>query len=159
MPKPKTIASRTDKNRKKKSKQISVKLLTVQKFEAFNGHRLVFWYEAKSQSSSNKNYRVEFRSSPQQPINVDNWTDFAAGNVPIFANCSCPDFKYRWETVLHKKNMARLKTSNGDMPEVTNPTQRLSYCKHILAAFDAMQEYVRRRNFEDIGSVVRKNAR
>ncbi len=155
MPKPKTVKNRTDAGRKKRASKIKVKLITVQKFPAFNGFRMVFWYDAKSGTQSNKNYRVEFRSSPTQPINVDNWTDFAAGNIPIFANCSCPDFKYRWETVLHKQNMARLKTSNGDMPEVTNPSQRLSYCKHILAAFDNMQEYVRRRNFEDIGAVVR----
>lgn len=43
------------------------------------------------------------------------------------------------------------------MPDVTNPTYRASYCKHIIACFDQMQAYIRRRNFDDIGERSRLN--
>lgn len=155
--KAKTIKSRTDKGRKSRAKKLKTLLVTVMKHKAFNGFRMVFIYDVTSQVNPNKKYRVEFRSSPAEPINVDNWHKFAAGDIPIYANCTCPDFKYRWETVLHKKGMARIKTSNGAMPDVTNPTYKASYCKHILAAFDSMQTYIRRRNFDDIGERTRKN--
>ena len=93
--KAKTIRSRTDKGRKTRAQKIKTLLVTVQKFKAFNGHRMVFMFDATSQSNTNKKYRVEFRSSPAEPINVDNWLKFASGDIPVFANCSCPDFKYR----------------------------------------------------------------
>jgi|SaaInlStandDraft_3_1057020.scaffolds.fasta_scaffold24107_2 hypothetical protein len=94
MVKAKTIRSRTDKGRKARAKKIKTLLVTVQKFKAFNGYRMVFMYNANSQEGTGK-YRVEFRSSPAEPINVDNWLKFASGDIPVFANCSCPDFKYR----------------------------------------------------------------
>ena len=149
------VAKNTDSKRRNKSKQIESKLSTVLKFGMKGGHRLHFKLKANSQSIPGQKYDIDFRTPPNKPITEDNWSNLATGNLSIFSNCSCPDFKYRWEAVLFDENSARRITSNGEMPDITNPTYKKAFCKHILSAWPVVKEYIKKKDFSKIGPVRR----
>lgn len=62
-------------------------------------------------------------------------------HLPCEVDCTCPDFRYRWAWVLKQKGSSRVGSRSMNQawnkaPWKTNPQQRVSLCKHILAARD-----------------------
>lgn len=146
------VLKNTDPIRKSKAKQIESKLSTVLKFNTQAGTRFHFKVRTESQSGEVAHYNVDFRTPVGYGITEDNWKTIGRGNISIFANCDCPDFKYRWETVLHRRNSARRITSNGNFPDIMNPTGKLSTCKHILSAWPIVKEYIAKKDFNKLKS-------
>ena len=151
-----TIIRNTDKERKNRSKQLVVKLETVQKFESINGYRMDFHFRVNSQANPGKSYKVVFRSLSRPLITNENWNTISKGTFPMTVNCECPDFKYRWEVVLWKSDAARKLESDGSLPDITNPKHITAMCKHALAAFKYLQSYAPRTPFDRIGIVKRR---
>ena len=54
-------------------------------------------------------------------------------------SCSCQDFQYVWEQVLHTKGAAELEYSNGETPDMTNPLHQVGCCKHLVALYHKIQ--------------------
>jgi hypothetical protein len=52
--------------------------------------------------------------------------------------CSCGDFKFRAEYVLHRYGAADIMYSNGEPPKETNPSMIPMACKHCVALFHTM---------------------
>lgn len=157
MPKFSTILKKTDLERKRKALKLNVEFKTVLKFAAAKDtFRIHFVYDVHSQTISGKKYRVDIRTSPKLGITENNWKHLATGNISLIANCSCPDFKYRWEAVLWKSQAARKLVSDGSMPDITNPKYKKSFCKHIVAAHKTLNIYVKKTNFSKLGKVHRK---
>ena len=49
------------------------------------------------------------------------------------ANCDCNDFKYSFEVANSRKGMSDIKSSNGQTPDIKNPTNKVGMCKHLLS--------------------------
>ena len=58
-------------------------------------------------------------------------------------SCSCDDFKYTWETVLHNRGASELEYSNGMAPNITNPLYRVGCCKHLVALYYKVKDRIR----------------
>lgn len=58
---------------------------------------------------------------------------FIDKRLNVHVACSCPDFKFRWETALAHAGAAVIHYSNGEPPTETNGEMRPGACKHILA--------------------------
>lgn len=152
----KGIIRRTDAKRKKNAKKLTLRLATVQKFETPRGGATMrFLYDVNSQATPGKKYRIEFRTMPNKLVTEENWNDLSTGKFPMLVNCSCPDFKYRWEAVLWAKGAARKQTSTGEMPDITNPEYKLKFCKHSLAAWENLKSYLGRKKYRNIKSASR----
>jgi hypothetical protein len=54
-------------------------------------------------------------------------------------SCSCGDFTYRWEWALWNRGAADIEYSNGDSPDINNPSYKPAMCKHALALFKKIQ--------------------
>jgi len=140
------INKRTDPMRKSRAESINAHLSTVIRKQTAKGGVMRFLCKAQSQSKSGTSYDINFRTPTTMPITEDNWKRIGQGNMSIYANCTCPDFKYRWETVLWKRNSARRVESNGRMPDITNPEYKLSFCKHITASWPIVKEYIKKKD-------------
>lgn len=57
------------------------------------------------------------------------------GNVRVA--CSCPDFMYRFEVVLHNKGAADIYYSNGEQPQKPG---KPGCCKHLVMTFKSLFE-------------------
>lgn len=148
----KGIIRKTDRSRKQKSKKITLRLVTVQKFETpQGGSTMRFLYNVNSQETAGKKYKVEFRTLPNKLVTEDNWYELGKGKFPMLVNCNCPDFKFRWEAVLWAKGASRKQESTGEMPDITNPTYQLKFCKHSLAAWENLKGYILRKTYSNIG--------
>jgi hypothetical protein len=55
----------------------------------------------------------------------------------VVVSCSCPDFMYSYEVVLHNKGAADIKFSNGEQP--VNP-KKPGCCKHLVMTFKTLFE-------------------
>lgn len=150
------VVKNTDNKRKSRSTKIGSNLSTVIKFKTQAGHRMHFRLKTESQSVPGRKYTVDFRTPLNYGLNEDNWKKLPNGSVAILGNCTCPDFKYRWETILHKKNSARRVISNGEMPNIQNPEHKLAFCKHILSGWSVVKEYIKKTNFNKIKARKRK---
>jgi hypothetical protein len=64
---------------------------------------------------------------------------FLDRRLHVIASCSCPDFKYRWEVALNRKQAAEIEYSNGELPVIRNPAMRATFCKHCLALFTKIE--------------------
>lgn len=144
------VVKNTDSKRKSRAASIASKLSTVIKYKTMAGNRMYFRLNTDSQTTPGRKYNVDFRTPLNYGLNEDNWKNLPNGKVSILANCTCPDFKYRWETILHKNNSARRITSNGNMPDIQNPTHKLAFCKHILSAWPVIKEYIKKTDFNKI---------
>ena len=127
---------------------------TVLKYGSAKGYKIHFVMNTTSQTFPGKWYRVDMRTI--NPVTQKNWKYIATGNIPMMVNCSCPDFKYRWETVLWKANVSRRQQSNGQMPNITNPRYKKSLCKHSLNAWGTVRKYVlSKKDIDKLGQVRR----
>lgn len=50
----------------------------------------------------------------------------------IWCSCSCPRWMFYWEYAASLRNATDIIYGNGDPPVFTNPSSRVSSCKHIL---------------------------
>ena len=57
-------------------------------------------------------------------------------------SCSCPDFQFVFETVLHGKGAAELEYSNGESPDITNPLHQVGCCKHLVALYLKIKDHL-----------------
>jgi len=48
-------------------------------------------------------------------------------------SCSCDRQKFMFEYALSKKGAAKIKFSNGEAPNVTNPNMICGMCKHLIS--------------------------
>ena len=58
---------------------------------------------------------------------------FLDKKLNVEVSCSCPDFIYRWEYANAQVGAAKIRYSNGDAPDSTNPGHKPGLCKHLLA--------------------------
>ena len=63
-------------------------------------------------------------------------------DLHVLVSCSCPDFMYRWEQVLHKRGNAELEYSNGQSPDITNPGHLTGTCKHLVALYTKIKSQI-----------------
>lgn len=54
-------------------------------------------------------------------------------------SCSCPDFMFTSEWVLHQKGSADIEYSNGEPPNVRNLFRRPMLCKHLVALYEKIK--------------------
>lgn len=67
---------------------------------------------------------------------------FIDNKLNVNVSCSCPDFMYTWETVLHDKGAAEIEYSNGDPSLIRNPQQRVGACKHTIKLLQKIKDKV-----------------
>lgn len=70
--------------------------------------------------------------------------DLPLSQVQCEVDCTCPDFRFRWAHVLKQHGASRvgpnsLNQALNRAPRITNPTGRVSLCKHLLALKDYIQ--------------------
>jgi len=63
-------------------------------------------------------------------ITVDVDSSFIVNGIAVH---NCPDYLYRWEVANARVGSSKIIHSNGQPPNVTNPTMRPGLCKHLLA--------------------------
>lgn len=78
-----------------------------------------------------KGYKV-LNATRQRYVTVVKFLD---AQLHCSLSCSCDDFKYSWEQVLHTKGAAELEYSNGEAPDVRNPLYQVGCCKHLVALY------------------------
>ena len=65
--------------------------------------------------------------------------DVPLQHLECLVDCGCPDFRYRWAWSLKQRGSSRvgpgsLNQAWNKAPRITNPKNRVSMCKHLLAA-------------------------
>lgn len=56
----------------------------------------------------------------------------------VKVSCSCPDFWATWEVALAQKGAADVLYSNGEMPDMRNPSRVAGCCKHVVKLADLL---------------------
>jgi hypothetical protein len=56
----------------------------------------------------------------------------------VEVSCTCDNFWSTWEVALHAKGAARIRFSNGEMPNIRNPRMIAGCCKHLVALINKM---------------------
>jgi len=118
---------KTSPDRKEKAENIAiVKVQPVSRLDERKGilkeKTLKFW--ARSQTT-----RKLYEGKVRYHLNsLGRWNGY------ITCGCSCPDYKFRWETANHRQNASQILFSNGEAPIMTNPRELPSLCKHLAAA-------------------------
>lgn len=56
----------------------------------------------------------------------------------VKCSCSCPDFWATFEVALHRKGSADIFYSNGEPPNVRNPSMVAGGCKHLIKLADLL---------------------
>lgn len=150
-----TIAKNTDKGRRKRSKKIDIQFKSVSKKKPkrWDHWNVWFLFEAKSQTTSGKKYEVIIQTIEDVGITADNWEDIAKGTIPMSVSCTCPDWTFRSEVANQRAGNSMIKTSNGKLPDVTNPDMKQFLCKHALAAYNLLKKIIRRTDLENIDDV------
>ena len=65
---------------------------------------------------------------------------FVDRQLNVKASCSCPDYLFRWEWANWNRKAADIEYSNGDSPDITNPTYKPSLCKHLVALAERIMD-------------------
>lgn len=60
---------------------------------------------------------------------------FTDKKLNVKVGCSCLDNTFRFEVANHKRGAADIYYSNGQPPNQTNPLQKVSLCKHLVAMY------------------------
>lgn len=75
---------------------------------------------------------VSKSSSTGSSVSYESEIQFLTGNN-VKLSCSCDDFLFRFEYALYRKGAADIRHSNGEPPEVRNPSFTPGCCKHLIA--------------------------
>lgn len=65
--------------------------------------------------------------------------DRKKNKIFVKADCSCFDFRYRWDWVLSQKDASDRLQAIDQAPNITNPTHHLSLCKHLVKVAERMR--------------------
>lgn len=62
-----------------------------------------------------------------------------AEKLPVVVDCTCPDFKFRWAWANKQRGASKvggqsLNQAHDRAPRITNPSNKIGLCKHLLAA-------------------------
>ena len=62
-----------------------------------------------------------------------------AEQLPVVIDCTCPDYRYRWAWANKQRGASKvgsqsLNQAHDRAPRITNPTNKVGLCKHLLAA-------------------------
>jgi len=68
--------------------------------------------------------------------------EFIDSELHVNISCSCSDFTYRWEWALWNRGAAQIEYSNGDSPDVRNPTYKPAGCKHFFALYEKIKSKI-----------------
>ena len=112
-----------------------VKFTDLKKGYLTNGHG----YIAGSSYSTHivgQDGKVKVNDHPSKYVTV---IEFLDTKLHVKVGCSCPDFWARHEYALWNKGAADIEYSNGEYPEITNPTLKVSTCKHLFALYKKIQ--------------------
>lgn len=117
------ILDRTPQNRKQKAEYVRIQAVKVQK----TSYQTTI-YKAKISSTHNivKDDAVRKRVTPTTYVST-----VETNGKMVVVSCSCEDFMYTWEVALSKKKAARIKYSNGEMPDDRNPRMVPGCCAHL----------------------------
>ena len=64
---------------------------------------------------------------------------FIDNKLNVHISCSCPDNLYRWEVANSLKDAAEVEYSNGEMPDITNPSRLNRTCKHSFRLYQQIK--------------------
>jgi len=124
-----TIVTRTDPVRRS-----NAKFVRLVQFKAGYTPRGTGYAACKSYSTHHYDVHGRVRVNPDRTRYVT-VVEFIDKKLHVNVSCSCPDFMYRYEYALHKRKAADLEYSNGQPPDMTNPTQVVGQCKHLVALY------------------------
>lgn len=89
-------------------------------------------------SSSYSTHVLDSHGKPHRNERPDRYVTvitFLDRKLHVSCSCSCPDFKFSWETALSYKGAAEIEYSDGEAPDVKNPRYRTGQCKHLFALY------------------------
>ncbi len=75
----------------------------------------------------------------QQPSKYVTVFEFLDTQLHVNISCSCEDNTYRWEWALWNRGAAEIEYSNGDAPDIRNPTYKAACCKHAYALYQKIK--------------------
>jgi hypothetical protein len=90
-------------------------------------------------SSSYSTHVLDSYGKPHRNAQPDRYVTvitFLDRKLHVSCSCSCPDFKFMFETALSYKGAAEIEYSDGSPPDVKNPRYRTGQCKHLVALYE-----------------------
>jgi len=109
-----------------KSRNVRLKMLKETRNKDKNGRYRQFVFEVNSSSMINEDYVTRVRiyeTIPYKSNKAETWVD-----------CTCNDFRYRWDYALNKKGSSGRLHAKKKAPKITNPDELAGTCKHVYAA-------------------------
>ncbi|QBQ74619.1 hypothetical protein BcepSauron_239 [Burkholderia phage BcepSauron] len=143
------IAQRTSARRKESAKYVKI---TYQKrgWDSLGrGYVACASYSTKIWDPYKRKYVRNTRGPGGKPRRYVTVIVFLDPRLHVAVSCSCPDFRYRWEVALNRKQAAEIEYSNGELPVIRNPRMTTSSCKHLFKLYETIKPQLPARRAGD----------
>ena len=133
-----------DEDRKARSKNINIK------FEKLNFRKKIAFFNVNTPGSK-KSWIVELQFPEIKEISKSKKNELKeivemaieSGNLNIF--CNCPDFKFKGYKYISNEldyNLDGKKYEEGRSPDIRNPKQEGTLCKHSIAVLEKINDFI-----------------
>lgn len=118
-------------NRRRRENAQYVRILQMKKGRTPNGLGFVAC-QSYSTHIINEHGRPVRQDTPHKYITMILFVD---DKLNVKTSCSCYDYQFRWEWALWNRGASDIEYSNGDSPDITNPTYKYACCKHLYKLY------------------------
>jgi len=127
----KQLLNRTDPERKQRA--IYVKVIRAKFGRHKDSGNAFIAAQTYSRMRVSADGRLVRNTDPHRYLTMFTFVD---KKLNVIASCSCGDQTFRWEWANANKGASEIEYSNGEPPNVTNPTYKVGMCKHQVALLE-----------------------